>query len=135
MLVFREPTPDDYHLVADSFWRAARECPTAFGVGREFLVKMLAEIIIKPDWKCEILCDDNAQDEILCWAVWKSPVQVFWISAKPRYQGLRFGRKMIEHIGIQSGDTVSCPILPPWLLSYAGKNGIKLVQRPYMALI
>lgn len=135
MLIFRAPESDDFALVADSFWRGVRECPSVFGLRREFVVKLLADVIIRADWQVEILCDDNAPEEILCWCVHQGPFRIFWISVKPRYMGLGFARKMLDHIGVVPGIAVSGPIIPPALVARAGKHGIRLVQRPYMSMV
>lgn len=139
MLVFRDAEPDDYALVADSFWKAVRECPSVWGCRREFVVKMLSDVIIKPEWHVSILCDDNTPDEILCWGVYKSPSCIFWIGRKPRYKGLGFVEAMLKHIGVPSVEQgtwheISCPILPPGLLIPAHKKGLRLVQRPYLSM-
>ena len=132
MIIFREPTDDQYALVADSFWRAAREVPACTGIGRDFLMQMLDAAVLDTSTKCKVMVDDGAPDEVLCWAIWRTPTQVLWYSVKPRYRGLGFGKQMLNHIGIKPGDTVACPILPPSLVGPAAKRGIRLVQRPYM---
>ncbi len=139
MLIFREPCPDDYSLVADSFWHGVRECPSTWGCPRSFVLKMLADVIIRPDWHVSILCDDNSPDEILCWAVHQGPSRIFWIGRKPRYKGLGFVEAMLKHIGVPTPPPgtwheISIPILPPGLLVPAHKRGIKLVQRPYLTM-
>ncbi len=139
MLIYREPDSEDFALVADSFFKGVRECPSVFGLRRDFLMKMLSDVIIKPDWKITLLVDDNQVDEVFAWCVWKSPSQIFWVATKPRYKGLGFGAALLRHIGVpdrQTGEwfTVSCPILPPGLLIPAHKRGIKLVQRPYLSM-
>ncbi len=135
MLIFREPTESDFPLIADSFWRGAIEsCP---GVGRAFLVSMLERVCKNPQWKVAILCDDSAPDEIMCWGIWRNKAEIFWVATSLRYQklGLRLGEKMFDHIGIHGGLTVSCCIIPKALWMIAAKHRIKLIYRPYMALV
>jgi hypothetical protein len=135
VIQFREPKPEDYALVANSFWKGTRGIPSLEGVEHGFLMSMLREVIIKPHWRIAIEYDDSEPDEILCWCVWRAVDEVFWLAtAKPRFFRCGFATKMLEHVGIVPGMTVKCPILPPVLLSVAGKNGIKLVQRPYLGM-
>lgn len=139
MLVFRAPDPDDFALVADSFWYGVRECPSVFGLPRAFVVGMLNAVVVDPKWNVTILCDDNQADEILCWCIWQSPTRIFWISVKPRYEGCGFASQMLTHIGlgvtnVDIHKTINCPILPPRMLARAGKHGIRLVQRPYLTM-
>lgn len=134
IMIFREPTPDDFPLIADSFWRSSIEsCP---GVGRLFLVSMLERVIRDPVWKISILCDEETPDEILCWAIYRNRSEVFWIATVPRYAvlGLHLGRKMFEHIGIKDGSTVACVIIPKAVWSLANRHRIRLLHRPYLAL-
>ena len=134
MLIFREPTDSDYALVVDSFWRSASSVPSCHGLGRLILVGMLEKVIANPAWNVTIMADDGAPDEILCWAVYRKPTELFWLSVKPRYSRLGFARSMLEYIGVRPGLDLYCPILPPYLLAVAGKHGLKLHHRPYLAL-
>ena len=139
MLIFRDGDEGDWPLIADSFWKAVRQVPSVFGVRREFLVKMLTDVIANPAWKVTILCDDNETSEIFAYAVYQGPTRIFWIGRKPRYKGLGFVEAMLRHIGVPTKEPglwheVSCAILPPGLLVPAHKRGIRLVQRPYLTL-
>jgi hypothetical protein len=133
-MIFREPTPQDFPLIADSFWRGSIEsCP---GVGRLFLIAMLERVIRDQEWKIALLCDESTPEEILCWAIYRNRSEVFWISTSPRYQalGLHLGKKMFEHIGIKDGSTVACVIIPKAIWSLANRHRIRLLHRPYMGL-
>lgn len=131
-MIFREPTKDDFALMADSFWREAQDaCP---GVGRLFLVAMLERVIADPRWRLAVLCDAETPEEVFCWAAWRSRSEVFWISVKPLYQGKGFARMMFEHIGIQPGDTIACAIIPRDTYRAIQGTGVRLLHRPYMAL-
>jgi len=81
-----------------------------------------------------ILCpDEDIPDEIASWAVWRSPTEIFWISTKPRYEGLGFACALLKHIVAAPGP-IYTPIVPNRLATRAREHGYRLLARPYMTL-
>jgi hypothetical protein len=135
-LEFRDAKESDFSLVADSFWRDAIDAVP--GVGRLFLVQMLERTIANPKWHITIACHPSEPDEVFAWAIWKSPTEFLWISAKPRYQGARFASKLMEFIGTPKPNgsrvAIHCVAIPRTMYRRAIKHGYELKLRPFMAL-
>lgn len=130
-MLIREPQPEDLALVHDSFRRAVKDTVTATeGVPAEWLVAQLDRCLTDPRWHVAVLCpDDELPDEIGGWVVWRRN-EVVWLAVKPRYQGLGFGKALLDHAGIAPG-AVLAPLIPRGLCGAAARHGYRLIHRPF----
>jgi len=135
-MIFRPVEASDRNYLRDSFVRGARSCPTAHGVSRELLVTMLDRVLAT--WRSVVLTDEDTVDEILGWACWRTPLEIFWLSVKPRFARKRLGlaQALLDYVGVARGpqSPISCPLIPPSIAATASKHGYRLVLRPYIAM-
>lgn len=130
-MLIRAPQPEDLALVHDSFRKAVKDTvPTTEGVPTGWLVTQLDRCIVDQRWYFAVLCpDETLPDEIGGWLVWRGN-EVVWLAVKPRYQGLGFGRALLDHAGIAPGPILA-PLIPRGLPGAAARHGYRLVHRPF----
>lgn len=132
-LVIRQGTTQDYPYVTDSFWRTyLRESTFAKGCRPKQLIRSIETLIARPGWNVSVLCFDDLPDEIIGWALWRSPTEIAWVDIKGPYRGQGLAKKLLDHVGVIAGD-VACAFVTKRASVEAQRKGLILWFRPYLA--
>lgn len=129
----RAPSAGDIPLILDSFWRSYGESPYAAGCSAGYLRELLTGLITRPDWHTVVLVDDELDDEILGWCVFRNHAEIGWLYVKELYRRRGCAAALLDHVGVRKDAPIRCAFLTPRAISMANAAGLTVRFRPYLA--
>ena len=132
MITIRKANTSDEAFILDSFVEEFRASVYCDEVPRTLIRGLLLEKIYSPSWNVTILCDDETEDEIIAYVVWKDSQHIAWVHVKGIYRRQGFAKQILREINADKG-RIKTPFIPsPEFSRGVRKAGWNLLHRPWM---
>ena len=129
-MIIRDVRESDLNLIRDSFVRSVKDVCSDITNGLSTnALRLLLDKAILGGWSCNVLCEQDTQDEVMAWIVHRRS-DLIWLLRKPRFKGMKLGQTLLN--GCIPRGTINCAFMNTRLTQRLLSLGYNCKLRPYI---